>query len=43
MLVKDSKTLIFMKKGHQHNAQQEEENKIQGFSIKSMSSPSENT
>jgi hypothetical protein len=32
MFVKDSKTVILMKKDHQRDAEEEEENKIQGFS-----------
>jgi hypothetical protein len=34
MLVKDSKTVILMEKGHQQDAEDQKENKIQGFSIK---------
>jgi hypothetical protein len=32
MFIKDNKTLILMKKGHQHADEEENENKIQGFS-----------
>jgi hypothetical protein len=34
MFVKDSKTVILMKKDHQHDVEEEKENKIQGFSKK---------
>jgi hypothetical protein len=33
MLVKDSKIVILMEKVHQQDAEEEKENKIQGFSI----------
>jgi hypothetical protein len=32
VFVKDSKTVIMMKKGHQHDAEEEKENQIQEFS-----------
>jgi hypothetical protein len=32
MFDKDSKIVILMKKSHQHDAEEEKENKIQGFS-----------
>jgi hypothetical protein len=34
MFVKDSKKVILMKKDHQHDAEEEKENKIHGFSKK---------
>jgi hypothetical protein len=34
MFVKDIKTVIFMKKGHQHDAEEEKENNIQRLSKK---------
>jgi hypothetical protein len=36
MPVKDSKTVILMKKGHQYDAEEEKENYIQGFSNKNL-------
>jgi hypothetical protein len=38
MPFKDSNTVILMKKGHQHDVQEEEVNKIQGFSEKNPAS-----
>jgi hypothetical protein len=36
MFVKDSKTVVFLKKGHHHDTVEEKEGKIQGFLKKFM-------